>query len=945
VPSSVQVQRHSMTAVPSLEPQQVLAGLNSSPRGLSADEVTARRAEVGANQLPAARRRPVLAEFGSQFANMFAVVLMVAAGITFLAYILSSPREAANLELAIGILAVVLLNAVIGFAQEHAAERTAEALQAMVPSTARVIRDGEPTEIAAVDLVPGDLVVLDAGDAISADCRLVDAHDLLVEMAALTGESRPTPRISEAVQETQTADARNCVFMGTSVVNGSGRAVVFATGLTTEFGRIYRLTAEMPQEDSPLQREVTVMARRVALVAIAAGVGLFALRALVSHSVVGSLVFALGVMVALVPEGLPATMSVSLAVAVRRMARRNALIKRLTAVEALGSTTVICTDKTGTLTRAEMTVQIVWESGRQHGVTGVGYAPEGQVEDAGAVADVLRAGALCADARLLRPDPDRRLGWRVLGDTTEGAILVAAAKAGVDLAAEEARTPRIATFPFDADRKLMSTVQRLSDGSYEACVKGSPQAVLERCVAVRWRGQDMPLDGTSRAQVTGANDVMAAQGLRVLAVARRGLATSHPAGAEAERELTLLGLVAMSDPPRPEVVDAVAACRGAGIRIYMITGDYGLTAEAIARRVGIVGDGPVRIVNGGDLDTMSDEEIASAALAGEQMLFARAKPEHKMRIVAALEDRGEVVAVTGDGVNDAPALKRASIGVSMGEGGTDVARAASVMILLDDSFASIAAAVELGRTVYLNIRKFLIYLFSHNLAELSPILVAVFVGFPLVPLSALQVLAIDLGSDVMPALALGTERTEPGTMSRPPRPPGEHLFNWAVVRRFCFLGSIQSVGVVAAFFWRIDTAHLPFSAFTAANPVYREALTMTQAGIVVSQFFNSFAVRTEEQSIVRVGVFSNKPLVFAGLFGIAFVACISYVPALQSVFNTAPLRLSDWVVLVVMGALLLIAEETRKAILRWRHRTRDASEGQAHRRHGGSPRAEEPCKS
>jgi Ca2+-transporting ATPase len=945
VPSSVRMQGHPMTAVPSLEPQQVLAGLKSSPRGLSADEVVARRAEVGANRLPAARRRPVLAEFGSQFANMFAVVLMVAAGVTFLAYALSTPREAANLELAIGILAVVLLNAVIGFAQEHAAERTAEALQAMVPSTARVIRDGGLTEIAAVDLVPGDLVVLDAGDAISADCRLIDAHDLLVEMAALTGESRPTPRISEAVPEMQTADARNCVFMGTSVVNGSGRAVVFATGLTTEFGRIYRLTAEMPQEDSPLQREVTVMARRVAVVAIAAGVGLFALRALVSHSVVGSLVFALGVMVALVPEGLPATMSVSLAVAVRRMARRNALIKRLTAVEALGSTTVICTDKTGTLTKAEMTVQTVWESGRQHGVTGVGYAPEGEVEDADSVADVLRAGGLCADARLLRPDPDRRLGWRVLGDTTEGAILVAAAKAGVDLAAEEARTPRIAIFPFDADRKLMSTVHRLSDGSYEACVKGSPQAVLERCVAVRWGGQDVAMDETSRAQVTSANDVMAAQGLRVLAVARRGLATGHPAGSEAERELTLLGLVAMSDPPRPEVVDAVAACRGAGIRIYMITGDYGLTAEAIARRVGIVGDGPVRIVNGGELDTMSDEEIAGAALATEQLLFARAKPEHKMRIVAALEDRGEVVAVTGDGVNDAPALKRASIGVSMGEGGTDVARAASVMILLDDSFASIAAAVELGRTVYRNIRKFLIYLFSHNLAELSPILVAVFVGFPLVPLSALQVLAIDLGSDVMPALALGTERTEPGTMSRPPRPPAEHLFNWAVVRRFCFLGSIQSVGVVAAFFWRIDTAHLPFSAFTADNPVYREALTMTQAGIVVSQFFNSFAVRTEEQSIVRVGVFSNKPLVFAGLFGIAFVACISYVPALQSVFNTAPLRLSDWVVLVVMGALLLIAEETRKAILRSRHRARDASAVQADPRPSGSPRAEEPCKS
>jgi len=921
MPVPVQVREHlMMVAVPSLERQQVLAELGSSGRGLSAVEAAARRAEIGANQLPAARRRPVLAEFGAQFANMFAVVLMVAAAITFLAYALSSPRDSADLVLAIGILGVVLLNAVIGFAQEHAAERTAEALQALVPATARVIRDGELTEIPAVDLVPGDLVMLEAGDAISADCRLIDAHDLLVEMAALTGESRPTPRICDAVPQAQAADARNCVFMGTSVVNGSGRAVVFATGLATEFGRIYRLTAEMPSEDSPLQREVTVMARRVAAVAIAAGMGLFAIRALASNDVIGSFVFALGVMVALVPEGLPATMSVSLAVAVRRMARRHALIKRLTAVEALGSTTVICTDKTGTLTKAEMTVQAVWESSREHGVTGVGYAPDGEVEEAGYAGDVLRAGGLCCDARLLPPDPTRRQGWRVLGDTTEGAILVAAAKGGVDLAAEQARAPRVATFPFDSDRKLMSTAHQLGDGSYEACVKGSPQAVLERCAAVRWLGRDIPLDETLRRQVTSANDAMAADGLRVLAVARRDLATGHPSGAEAERELTLLGLVAMSDPPRPEVVDAVAACRRAGIRIYMITGDYGLTAEAIARRVGIVGDGTVRIVNGPDLDAMSDEQLVGVALESEQLLFARAKPEHKMRVVAALENRGEVVAVTGDGVNDAPALKRASIGVSMGEGGTDVARAASVMILLDDSFASIVAAVELGRTVYQNIRKFLIYLFSHNLAELAPILVAVFVGFPLVPLSALQVLAIDLGSDVMPALALGTERTEPGTMSRPPRPAGEHLFNWAVVRRFCFLGSIQSAGVVAAFFWRIDSAHLPFSAFTAANPIYREALTMTQAGIVVSQFFNSFAVRTEEQSILRVGVFSNKPLVFAGLFGIFFVACISYVPALQSVFNTAPLSAIDWLVLIAFGALLLIAEETRKALLRSRHR-------------------------
>jgi P-type Ca2+ transporter type 2C len=918
----------SSSPVQGLAPHDVFAELKTSPRGLTSDEAAARRAEFGANQLPRARRRSVLAEFGAQFANMFAVVLMVAAGITVFTYLLSTPRDSATLVLAIGILCVVLLNAVIGFVQEHAAERTAEALQAMVPATARVIRDGELTEIAAVDLVPGDLVTLDAGDAISADCRLVETHDLQVEMAALTGESRPVPRIAEAVPTEHRADARNCVFMGTSVTNGAARAVVVATGLGTEFGRIYRLTSAQKQQDSPLQREVNTMARRVAAVAIAAGGGLFAIRASASHQVVGSFVFALGVMVALVPEGLPATMSVSLAVAVRRMARRHALIKRLTAVEALGSTTFICTDKTGTLTKAEMTVQSLWESGRQHQVTGVGYAPTGDVTEPDSAVALLRAAGLCSDARLLAPDSQHRT-WRVLGDTTEGAILVAAAKAGMDLKAEEARTPRTATLPFDANRKLMTTIHRVPGGSgaddqYEALVKGSPQAVLERCIAVRWDGTDRPLDPACRDQVAAANDALAGQGLRVLAVARREVATDHPPQAEAEAELTFLGLLAMSDPPRPEVVDAVSACHRAGIVIYMITGDYGLTAEAIARRVGIAGAGRVRIVNGSDLDAMTDEDLAATLLAAGradgQVLFARAKPEDKMRIVAALESRGEVVAVTGDGVNDAPALKRASIGVSMGEGGTDVARAASVMILLDDSFASIAAAVELGRTVYQNIRKFLIYLFSHNLAELAPILVAVFVGFPLVPLSALQVLAIDLGSDVMPALALGTERTEPGTMSRRPRPRTEHLFNWAVVRRFCFLGGIQSLGVVFGFFWKIHTAGIAYSAFTPENPTYREALTMTQAGIVVSQFFNSFAVRTDVRSVFAIGLFSNRPLVFAGLFGIGMMCAISYLPALQAVFNTAPLSLADWLLLVLFGAVLLAAEETRKAVARARRK-------------------------
>ncbi|HET6964120.1 MAG TPA: cation-transporting P-type ATPase [Acidimicrobiales bacterium] len=902
-------------AVLSLDVRSALDCLGTSRRGLDSAEAVRRLAEVGPNVLPRPRRRSVISELLSQLTNMFAVILLIAAALTLGIYLLSKPRDVANLELALGILGVVALNALVGFAQEHAAERTAEALQAMVPNTARVIRDGQISEVGAEDLVPGDIVALEAGDAVSADCRVIQADDLSIEMAALTGESNPVTRVSEACDAAQPVEARNCVFMGTTVTNGTGRAAVFATGLRTEFGRIYRLTAEVTPEQSPLQRNVTSMARRVAAVAITAGLVLFGLRMGSGDAVAVSFVFALGVMVALVPEGLPATLSVSLAIAVRRMARRKALIRRLAAVETLGATTVICTDKTGTLTKAEMTVQRIYASGRLHAVTGVGYAPEGEVEGPEGVQDLIRAAALCSDARIQPPGGGH--GWRILGDTTEGAILVAAAKAGLDPEKEAAVAERVRTFPFDADRKMMSTIHRRG-GELELCLKGAPQSVLPRCTAVQWDDRILPLDAPRRQAFERANDEMAAQALRVLAVARRDLASDRIKEPEAEQGLTLLGLVAMADPPRPEVAQAVAACRRARISIFMVTGDYGLTAEAVARRIGVVGPGPVRIVTGADLDRTDDEELGRVLRGREQVLFARVRPEHKLRVVAALEALGEVVAVTGDGANDAPALKRASIGVAMGRTGTDVARSASVMILLDDSFASIAAAVELGRGVYQNIRHFLIYIFSHNLAELVPILVAAFVGFPLVPLSALQVLSIDLGSDVLPGLALGAERPEAGTMDRPPRAPSERLFNLALVRRFLFLGGIQSLGVVAAFFWRIHSAHVPFSSFTSSNPVYREALTMSLVGIIVSQFFNRFTVRSETESIFSMGLLSNRPLVLVSAVDLSFAAAVSYVPALQGVFNTAPLTLADWLILIAFGVALLGADEIRKAWCRHR---------------------------
>lgn len=891
----------------------VFGALESSPRGLSSATARVRCQEQGPNELPPTRGPAVWRRLAAQFTDLFAIVLMVASAITFIAYAIQQPRETGTLQLAVAILCVVVLNASIGFAQEYSAERTAQTLQAMVPHRCRAVRDAAPVELPVRELVPGDLMVLEAGDTVPADCRVVEAHDLTVSNAAITGESEPVHRTAEPDEAEEVLRARNCLFMGTDVITGTARAVVFATGQATEFGRIFRLTAAAPRQKTPLQRQVASMARRVAGTALAVGALLFVVRLPTGQGLVASFVFALGVMVALVPEGLPATLSVSLALGVRRMARHRALVKKLLAVEALGSTTVVCTDKTGTLTQAEMTVVRVWAWDREHTVTGVGYEPKGEVSEPGPVRAMLRSAALCCDARLVPPDDAGR--WRVLGDTTEGALLVVAAKAGLDTAAEEAATPRIAEHPFDSVRKLMSTVHD-EGGARRVRVKGAPSEVLDRCTRLDRGGTAGALTDEERKRIAAEADALAAGGLRVLAVAA-GEATGSSQDRDAdESDLTLLGLVGMQDPPRPEVHDAVESCHRAGIRIVMVTGDHPLTAEAVARRVGIVRSAAPTVVTGAALDAVDEGALDDLLAAGGELLLCRVSPEHKMRVVTAFQRRGEVVAVTGDGANDAPALKHADIGVAMGASGTDVAREAAEMVLLDDSFGSIAVAVRLGRSVYQNIRKFLVYLFSHNIGELVPILAATFAGFPLVPITAVQVLAIDLGSDVLPALALGAEPPEADVMDRPPRPRHERLFSRTVVRRILFLGGIQAIGVCAVFFWRIHASGIPYADFTAGNPVYREAITMVQAGIVVSQFFNALAVRTERESVFTAGVFGNPWLIAAGFFGLALMAAISYVPALQSVFHTAPLTGGDWALLTAVGVLPLAADEARKAWLR-----------------------------
>ncbi len=908
---------------------EVYALLSTRPHGLSGEEATARKARFGPNALPAPPRPSVWWRFLRQFRDLFAVLLLVAAAISFGTYFIDH-RNPYDLEVALAVLGVVLINAVIGFAQEYQAERATEALQQLVPREARIMRDREELRVSTTALVPGDVVLLEEGDEVPADARLVRAYEMSTNNASLTGESAPARKTADPVVEANLGDTElpNLVFMGTTVASGSGTAVVYATGLQTQFGRVFRLTTQVADRPSPLQIEIATMAALVARAAIVIGVVMFILGHFLGLPLVQDFLFALGVMVAVVPEGMPATMTVSLAAGVRKMAHRAALIKRLSAVETLGSTTVICTDKTGTLTRGQMTA-VELDARGHFRFTGTGYAPRGALVDEEGrtppepppqVREALRCAALCTTARLV--PPERRDGeWGLLGDPTEGALIAAAAKIGITLEASAQGFPRVGLLPFDSGRKRMTSVHEV-EGARVAYVKGAPREVIEQCSRL-WRdGQEAPWGEAEREATLAENDALASRALRVLALARRPLTADLPmTPADVERDLCFLGLIALMDPPRAEVADAVAQARTAGIRIVMVTGDYGLTADAIAHSIGICREPLVRIITGLELEQMDDTTLLGELQEHREVIFARVAPEHKLRVVSSFQSLGQVVAVTGDGVNDAPALKRADIGVAMGVSGTDVAREAATMVLLDDSFASIVHAIELGRAVYDNIRRFVVYLFSHNMAELMPFLFATVAAVHLVPLNALQVLSIDLGSDVMPALALGTEEPEPDVMRRPPRRPGSRLLDRASIGRILFLGAIQSTGAIVAFLvvllaggWHWGTS-LP-----TRDPLYRHAITATQAAIVVSQVFNGFAVRTTLESVFTAGLLRNRRLIVAEAIGVGIISLISYARPLQRIFNTAPLDARDWAIVTAFGAALFVAEELRKAVLRARAR-------------------------
>lgn len=910
--------------------KDVFGLLGTRSDGRRADELEGLRSKYGTNKITETKRESTFIKFVKNFISLMAILLWVGGAVAFFA---GTP------ELGFAIWLVNIINGLFSFFQENKASKATEALKNMLPSYTRVIRDGQEQKILAEELVPGDIMLVEEGDRISADARLVASTDLQINQAALTGESNPVRKNAEPVSDPDVSrlEFKDMIFTGTTVSSGSGKAVVTKIGMATEFGKIAGLTQSMDEDMSPMQKELNKLTRQISVIAISIGIFFFIAAVLfVDEPMAQAFIFSLGMIVAFIPEGLLPTVTLSLAMGVQRMAKEHALVKKLSSVETLGSTSVICSDKTGTLTQNEMTVNDIWLPGQELKVTGSGYAPKGSVLDQGRKVSanenfdlklLLSAASLCSNARILPPDK-QHTRYTVLGDPTEACLGVAAQKAGLTLKDIETEAPRIRELPFDSTRKRMTTIHQLKsplDGSSRiACVKGAPKETVESCSQIRVHGKVRAITDDDRQKIMAANDRYARNGLRVLAVAYRGLdnAEGLPAALSAytpeliEKQMTFTGLVVMVDPPRVEVAAAVKKCHEASIRIIMITGDYGLTAESIARRIGIVqGDHP-RVVTGIELGKMSDKQLKDAL--SDEVIFARVAPEQKYRVVTNLQEMNNVVAVTGDGVNDAPALKKADIGVAMGMTGTDVAKESADMILTDDNFASIVHAVEEGRAVFNNIRKFLLYIFNSNTSEAVPSAAFLFSrgGIPL-PLTVMQILSIDLGTDMVPALGLGTELPEKGIMNRPPRKMNDSLLNRRIlVKAFLWYGMIEAIVAMAAYFF-VNLMHSG-SLFQLADSgqIYREATTMTLGAIIFCQIGAVINCRTESQSVFSSNPFGNRLINIGIVIEIGLLCLLSYVPFLHGLFNTAPLSWADWLFLILCPIPVVALEEARKAWIR-----------------------------
>ncbi len=897
-----------------LQADDAVAAVESdATSGLSTEEARLRLERFGPNALQEPKRRSLLSVFFSQFKSPLIYLLFVAAGIAL---------ALGHMKDAIVIFTVVLLNSVIGAFQEGRAERSLEGLRKLATHKARLVRGGQEVIVEAREVVPGDVLILEAGDAVAADARLLEGAALQIAEAALTGESAPVGKeLVPLAPDTLLADRRNMVYAGTHVTAGRARVVVVSTGLATEIGHIAALAEGAKEQKTPLERRISQFGRyiiygAVGMFALVIGIGL--LRGLPFAEI---LMVGISQMVGMIPEGLPVAMTVALAVGVQRMARRNAVVRRLSAVETLGSTTVICTDKTGTLTRNEMTVTALHlADGRQVAVTGVGYEPTGTFVEGDRKVDpaidrelgaLLEAATLCNDAQLQGPE-ETEPRWKPIGDPTEVSLLTAAIKGGIVPSELRARYPRRAEIPFDSASKMMATQHETKDGT-SVFLKGAPEAVLELCCAARRNGADDPLDEEGRQAMRAAAERMAGEALRVLAVAViEGAEIDGRVGFAGFRDrAVLLGLVGQIDPPRTEVKEAVTRCREAGIKPVMVTGDHKATAYAIAKELGIAreGDGAV---DGRELEQMSDSELADRI--GGISVFARVHPAQKLRIVGAYQKQHEVVAMTGDGVNDTPALVKADVGVAMGITGTEVAKEAAKIVIADDNFATIVAAVEEGRIVYRNLKKVVLYLFSTSIAAVIVLVAALILGYP-PPLAAVQILWINLVAEGTVTINLIMEPAEGDEMQQKPISPHEPLITRILLSRMAFMTPAMAGSTLGWFIYRLSLG-VPFP----------QVQTETFTVLAVCQWFNVLNCRSETRSALNLSILTNPWLIGGLVLGNALQAAVVFLPPLNEVFHTVPFSLKEVVMIGAVASLVLWVEELRKLIVRRRSGSHSRSE-------------------
>ena len=889
-------------------------------KGLSDKEAAERLAKYGPNELKGKPHATIWEMLLEQFKD-FLVLILIGASI-----VSAFVGEVAD---SLVIIVIVVLNAALGVFQEAKAEKAMEALQKMAAPNSKVIRDGNIQTVPSRELVVGDIVLLEAGDYVPADVRILESMNLKVEEASLTGESVPVEKETVAIDhEASLADRHNMGYMGTVVTYGRGKAVIIGTGMNTEIGKIAQMISSFEEQSTPLQEKLADFGKILGILCLAVCAVVFVLGIyqgyrdgnLTMDEVTLLFMTAVSLAVAAIPEGLPAVVTIVLAIGMQRMVKKNSIVKKLHAVETLGSTTVICSDKTGTLTQNQMTVVRLFADGQLLEVSGEGYSPEGNFSREGkplqATAEpglnlLLQGSALCNDA-ILQPTDEK--GWKIAGDPTEGALVVVAAKAGYDRDSINEKFPRVQEIPFDSSRKMMTTFHQMPDGSVRAFVKGAPDILLNRCKHISTRGQITEVNDADRANIAAANSAMAKQALRVLAVAYRDF-PAVPANLEPtqiEADLTFLGLLGMIDPPRSEARDAVKICKQAGIRAIMITGDYRDTALAVAMDLGIA-EGEHQIVTGQELNAMCKDEICQ--VVKKASVFARVSPEHKVAIVEAFQANGQIAAMTGDGVNDAPALKKADIGVAMGITGTDVTKETADMVLTDDNFASIVAAVEEGRVIFANIRKFVFFLMSCNLAEIFVIFFAMIMGWP-IPLLPIQLLWLNLVTDAFPALALGMEKPEPGVMEQDPRDPQEPIMNSNMKKMILIQSTVLTFAVLGSFGYALKylTPGFTFGAPLTPDLDLSMARTFAFATMISAELLRAYTTRSEHYSVFKIGLFSNKYMNMGVGLSFALLALALYGP-LHAIFRTQILGLAEWAVVGGFAILPFVAGEIGKQFL------------------------------